>query len=94
MAVCRIVGGSCVVDCINVPPAVQNALQARGRQDALVSEWLIKSIAGPQDLGRANDPIFMQALFQGVYLDAQLTEIARFTLPATRTGGSTVSAAG
>jgi hypothetical protein len=92
MAICRTVGGSCVVDCVDLSTTLRALIQRRGPGDPLVLENLVMIVGQRSDVARLSDPNFLTNFRRGIYLDRQNTEVARYQLPRFTAGGATTSA--
>jgi hypothetical protein len=81
MAICRTVGGSCQVDCVDLSAALRALLRQRGSADPLVLEYLVMIVGQPSDVARLSDPNFLANFQRGIYLNRQNVEVARYELP-------------
>jgi hypothetical protein len=50
MAICKTVGGSCVVDCVDLSATLRALIQQRGPADPLVLEHLVMIVGLPSDI--------------------------------------------
>jgi hypothetical protein len=81
IAICKTVGGSCEVSCVDPSATLIRLVQQRGWTDPLVLENLTATIGDPSDVTRLSDPTFFSNLRRGIYVDRLNMEIFRFQLP-------------
>jgi hypothetical protein len=87
MAVCRVVGGECTVECVDVPEEILRLISRVSRVQPLpVLDWVLGTIADSEEIGRFGSPHFFRNLHRGIYRDANSGEVVRFTLPGAIEG--------
>jgi hypothetical protein len=90
LAFCDISNGPCQVSCVDVSPQLISLIQSRGRSDPYVLEQLVVLVGSPADVPRLADPLFVANFVGGIYLDANGIATARYELPLTASGGTSV----